>query len=378
MPMRHVIASLALLGLVAPALADDFTDDRVDVMYHRYDGGGLTVDGPALLVRKTFAEHYAVTAGYQLDMISNASIDVVTTASPYSEDRHQLDLGFEYRSGKLAYGLDFSHSMEDDYESSTARFSVSQDLFGDLTRLSFAFALGWDDVSRNGVPSFGAEVDRRLYSIDVSQVLSPRLVAGVTWDLVTEEGFLSNPYQKVRYRNRDASRGYSFQPEVAPPTRTGSALALRARYQFPYRFAVHGEYRFYADDWDIRAHTLELGYTHGLGESWVFDAHYRFHTQDGADFYADLFPRENYQEFRTRDRSLSSMTTQTFGVGLSYGFSSSWLGFLDRSSVNLSYDIILYDYDEFRDLRFTEVPVGREPLYSFDANVIQLYFSGWF
>jgi len=378
MSMRHAIASLVLLGLAAPVAAGDFGDDRVDVMYNRYDGGGLTVDGPAVLVRKTFADQYAITAGYQLDMISNASIDVVTTASPYSEDRHQFDLGFEYLSGKLSYGLGLSHSMEDDYESSTARFSVGQDLFGDLTRLSFGFALGWDDVSRNGVPSFSAEVNRRVYSLEISQILSPRLVAGLAWDVVTEEGFLSNPYGSIRYRDRDATQGYSFQPEVAPRTRTGSAMALRARYQFPYRFAVHGEYRYYADDWDIRAHTLELGYTHGIGETLIFDAHYRFHTQDGADFYADLFPRRDFQQFMTRDRALSSMTTQTIGVGISYEFSARWLGFLDRSSVNLSYDVILYDYDEYRDLRFTEAPVGREPLYSFDANVIQLYFSGWF
>jgi len=378
MPMRYVIASLLLLVPAVPALAGDPGDDRADVMYHRYDGGGLTVDGPALLVRKTFADSYAVTAGYQLDMISNASIDVVTTASPYSEDRSQFDLGFEYMGGKLSYGLDFSYSTEDDYESGTARFSVSQDLFGDLTRLSFAFALGWDDVSRNGVPSFSAEVDRRVYSVEVSQILSPRLVAGLTWDLVAEEGFLSNPYRSVRYRDPGTARGYSLQPETAPRTRTGSALALRASYHFPDRFAVHGEYRFYADDWDIRAHTLELGYSYGIGDKLVLDAYYRFHTQDGADFYADLFPRRDYQEFMTRDRTLSSMTTQTIGVGLSYGLPATWFGFLDRSSVNLSYDVILYDYDEFRDLRFTEVPVGREPLYSYDANVIRLYLSGWF
>ena len=376
--MRHAIAVLCLVILAAPAAAGDRGEDRADVMYHRYDGGGLTVDGPALLVRKTFAGDYAVTAGYQLDMISNASVDVVTTASPYSEDRHQFDLGFEYFSGKLSYGLGFSHSMEDDYESSTARFSVSQDMFGDLTRLSLGFALGWDDVSRNGVPSFSAEVDRRVYSLEISQILSPRLVAGLAWDLVTEEGFLSNPYRRVRYLDRDAPRGYSLQPEVAPATRTGSALALRARYQFPYRFAVHGEYRFYSDDWDIRSHTLELGYTHGISQNLLLGAHYRYHTQDGADFYADLFPRRDFQEFMTRDRSLSSMTTQTIGIGLSYELSTGWLRFLDRSSVNLSYDVILYDYDEYRDLRFTEAPVGREPLYSFDANVIQVYFSGWF
>ena len=62
-------------------------DDRADVLYHRYDGGGVTIDGPSLLVRKKFAEKYSVSANYYVDMVSSASIDVVTTASPYKEER---------------------------------------------------------------------------------------------------------------------------------------------------------------------------------------------------------------------------------------------------------------------------------------------------
>lgn len=378
--MRQAIATLLLLCLAAPAMAAVLDDDRADLMYHRYDGGGVTIDGPSLLVRKKFAEQYAVTAGYYVDMVSSASIDVVTTASPYEEERKEYALGFEYLRGKLKYDLGFSNSEESDYEANTARFAVSQDMFGDLTNVSLAFARGWDTVSREGDDTFSDKVDRRVYGIDISQIITRRMVAGLSWETMTEEGFLNNPYRSVRYADPQSAAGFSFEPERYPRTRTSSAVALRARYSFPYRFAVHGEYRYYSDDWEIRAHTLDLGYTHGFGDKdkWIVEAHYRYHTQDGADFYSDLFPRRNYQNFLARDKELSTMTSHTFGFGLSYEFSAPWLRFLERSSVSLKYDVMLFEYDDFRDLRYTNYAAGTEPLYYFDASVIQLYFSGWF
>ena len=56
--------------------------DRADVLYHRYDGGGVTIDGPSLLVRKKFAEKYGVTANLYIDMVSSASIDVDDNGEP--------------------------------------------------------------------------------------------------------------------------------------------------------------------------------------------------------------------------------------------------------------------------------------------------------
>jgi len=33
-------------------------EDRADLLYHSYDGGGVTIDGPSLLVRKQFADKF--------------------------------------------------------------------------------------------------------------------------------------------------------------------------------------------------------------------------------------------------------------------------------------------------------------------------------
>jgi hypothetical protein len=58
--------------------------------------------------------------------------------------------------------------------------------------------------------------------------------------------------------------------------------------------------------------------------------------------------------------------------------------FLEKASVNVYYDHMIFDYDDFHDLRFTDengAPLyapGQEPLFDFSADVMQLYFSIWF
>ena len=367
-----------LLLLPLTAVAGVLPDDRADLMYHSYDGGGVTIDGPSLLVRKKFAEKYAVNASYYVDMVSSASIDVITTASPYQEERTQYGVGFEYLRGKVTYAASFSNSTENDYDADTASLSISQDMFGDLTTVALFFTRGWDDVTRRGDATFADQLDRRIYGVNVSQVATRNLILGLSFETITEEGFLNNPYRQVRFVDPDAALGYSYESELYPRTRTGNALALRARWYLPYRAALQADYRFYSDTWDINASTAEVAYTHPLDDAWTFDVHYRFYTQNAAEFYSDLFPREDFQNFLARDKELAAMQSQSLGFGVAYEFKPAWASFLGKAAVNLKYDHIRFEYDDFRDLRTTGVAPGTEPLYQFDANVIRLFFSGWF
>ena len=376
----QLIRKVGLLVLLLPvsAAAGVLAEDRADLMYHYYDGGGVTIDGPSLLVRKKFAEKYAVNASYYVDMVSSASIDVITTASRYSEERTQYGVGFEYLRGKVTYAAAFSNSNENDYNADTASVSVSQDMFGDLTTVALSFTRGWDDVTRRGDPVFADEIDRRIYGIDVSQVATRRLILGFSFETITEEGFLNNPYRQVRFVDPDAALGFSYEPERYPRTRTGNAVSARARWFLPYRAAFQADYRFYNDTWEISSSTAELSYTHPYGDEWTFDVHYRFYDQDAAEFYSDLFPRENFQNFLARDKELSTMQSHTLGFGIAYEFKPSKFEFLGKAAVNFKYDRIRFKYDDFRDLRSTGLAPGTEPLYEFDADVIRLFFSGWF
>jgi hypothetical protein len=87
MRIRRGIAStiLVFLGYLGNAQAGVLPDDRADVLYHLYDGGGMEIDGTSILVHKQVGKSTSFVANHYTDMVSSASIDVITTASPYSE-----------------------------------------------------------------------------------------------------------------------------------------------------------------------------------------------------------------------------------------------------------------------------------------------------
>src|SRR3569833_2826596 len=141
---------LALLSLtVAPAIADVLPDDRADVLYHNYTGGGITIQGPSVLVRKKVGDSLSFTGNYYEDLISSASIDVKLSASPYHETRKQESGSVDYLHGKTIYTAGYIHSREPDYKSDTSYFSISQSMFGDLTTVSMGYRRGWDNVYRD-------------------------------------------------------------------------------------------------------------------------------------------------------------------------------------------------------------------------------------
>jgi hypothetical protein len=182
----------------------------------------------------------------------------------------------------------------------------------------------------------------------------------------------------VRYADPDNAIGYSYEPELYPNTRTSNALGLRAKYYLPYRAALQGEYRYFTDTWDIEGHTAGVTYTHPRGP-WTFTAKYRYHDQTGASFFSDLFSRSEATNFRGRDKELSPLTTHTFKLGASYEFiggAEGW-NFVKKGTVSASFDVLRVDYHEFRDLT-RGAPVGEEPFYALDANIIQLFVSFWY
>jgi hemolysin activation/secretion protein len=374
---RTFSLGLLLLAVIAPrAEAGVLPEDRSDILYHLYEGGGVRIEGPSLLVRKKVGRSLSFVGNYYVDMISSASIDVVTQASPYDEERTQWSLGMDYLRGNTTMSMSYTSSVESDFDAKTYSFSVSQDMFGDLTTLSLSYSYGDDVVGRSDDPNFERENKRQLYGIGLTQILTRNLITTVNFETITDEGFMNNPYRSVRYADSNNPIGYSYELELYPNTRTTTAVGLRARYYLPYRAAIQGEYRFFTDTWNIDANTFALSYVHPWHE-WTFEAKYRWHDQTGAHFFRDLFARSEATNFRGRDKELSPLTSTTIKLHASYEFLSDGWGVIKKGTVNFSAQFMSIDYKEFRDLRGTE-PVGQEPLYNLNANIYQLFFSFWY
>jgi hypothetical protein len=373
LPLASAVLLLGASGAVLPGV---LPEDRADVLYHLYDGGGVQIDGPSVLVRKQVGKNVSVVGNYYVDMVSSASIDVVTTASPYSEERKQYSLGMDYLHNNTTLSLGYTDSSESDFDARTYSFSVSQDMFGDLTTLTLSYALGDDVVGRSDDEAFARDNTRQQYGVGITQILTRDLIATLNFETITDEGFLNNPYRSVRYFDPGSPVGYSFEPELYPRTRTSNALGLRARYYLPFRAALQAEYRYFTDTWDIEGHTAALSYVHPMGP-WTYTVKYRWHDQTGAHFFRDLFSRAEQTNFRGRDKELSPLTSHTLKLAASYEFLRDGWKFIDKGSINFSIDRLAVDYHEFRDLT-SGAPVGEEPFYSLDADIYQLYFSFWY
>ena len=378
------LLAAAALGFCLPLTAAVLPEDRADALFHAYTGGGLDVNGPSLLARKQLGKYSSVFGNYYVDSISSATIDVVTTASPYTEYREEKTLGGDFLYDKSIFSLSFTNSEESDFSANAATFGISHSMFGDLTTVSLGYGQGWDTVRRradkagNIDPTFEEKADRQRYRLGLSQVLTKNTLINVNYELITDEGFLNNPYRSVRYLDPGSSQGYSYQLEQYPNTRTSHALGIKALYYLPYRAAIHGEIRGYTDTWGINGFIGEIGYIHPLGKAWTLEASYRYYTQNAASFYSDLYPRKDAQNYLARDKELSTYYDHSFSLGASWHFARHGWGFIDKASLNVKYNFINFNYQDFRDLRVEGVEPGSEPLYGFSANVLRLFVSIWY
>ena len=368
---------MLLFGCVSVAQAAVLPEERGDILYHSYDGGGVTVDGPSVLIRKNFGDSVSAGYNYYVDNVSSASIDVITTASPYTEQRKENTILFDYLQDKTTMSFGYTRSVESDFDATTGFINISQDMFGDLTTVSMGFAVGDNIIGQNGNDTFEEESKVRNYRLSISQVFSKSLIVAFALETITDEGFLNNPYRQVRFEDATSALGYSYQPEVYPGTRTSNAFAIRGKYYLEQRAAIFAGYRVFSDSWGIDASTIELGYTLPYEEAWIFETSIRYYDQSGADFYSDLFPFRDAQNFLARDKELSAFNSIAVGAGARYEFDNKNWSTIKRASLNLHMDFFFFDYSDFRDLTQAGA-VGSEPLYSFDAIVIRAFASIWF
>lgn len=373
---KRLFIATALLISSAPMLfAAILPEERLDAMYHRYDGGGLTVDGPSVLVRKNIADTFSVSGNYYIDNVSSASIDVLTQASPYTDKRTEQSISLDYLFDRTLMSGGFIHSVESDYLSDTFHFDISQDFFGDLTTLNMGYTRGNDTVKKNSDSTFKQTALHQEYRVSLTQILTRDLIVSLSEEIITDGGYLGNPYRSFRFLS---GTGYQWQEEKFPEARTSYTTSLNAKYHLPNtRAAVRGSYRHYNDGWDIKSNTFELGYEHAWKQAWIFDIHARYYKQSEASFYGDLFSNANEFQYMTRDKQLSAFRSTTIGAGVTYEmpYKNNWL---DKSTLSLYWDHLQFDYDNYSDATVKGVTPGTEPLYSFDADVIRFFVSIWY
>jgi hypothetical protein len=358
-----VLRALAGLtgGLLAASSGRALTlpEDNAEALFHMYKGGGLTASGPALLVRKSLMDKVSLTGSYYVDSVSSASIDVITSASPYKEKRTEYAFGADYVYRDSQITLTGSNSKEPDYTATSLGMDVSQEVFGGMTTITLGYTRSSDKVGEKGIGFFD-NAKHWQYRFGVTQILSPRWITSVNFEAVSDSGFLGSPYRVARVF------GATIEERV-PRTRSSRALKFRSSYDLGSRDAMHAEYRYFWDTWAIKAHTAELGYSRYFGDSWLADAFVRVYTQKHALFYSDNAATESL--YISRNRQLSTFTSIGLGGKVSY----TWKRVPGKYEIkaNGAYELVQYKFKDYTDIR-----TGGS--YSLNANVLQLSLTATF
>jgi hypothetical protein len=382
-------AAVLLLLLATPAFADDKIDLTTTWYQENRQGGlgGLTVIHPQLDIGVDAGEHVTLDLGYAADAVTGATatvyaVDAVSSATTFSDLRHEGKLGLGFIGKQSTLGLSSSLGIERDYLSIAVGGTGAVDLPGKNTNLALSYTHSFDEVcdkangeltllerraldgddpckKKSGVfgddsyimdnQALGLATTWRDLTIDTAQAtltqnLSPTTVMQVSLYGQILEGFQSNPYRRVRI-------GPNEPQEHMPDTRARWALSARLNRFLPkLRSAVHASARGYNDTWGISSGTLELGYSQYMGDSLLLRLRARAYQQTPATFFKDAFFYETEStagEYFTGDRELAPVRNALIGgkltmLSVAEDDKKVW-GAFDKLQFNLKVDVLLLD-----------------------------------
>jgi len=340
-PGQHLVqwAVLLLFILTLPA-SDPKAEDRITSRLSVYtDDDSTTIVSPMLILQKDIFEETSMNVQYLTDIQSCASVDVVSTASPsrgYNETRHSISGSLSHRRGLTTVGGGYGYSTENDYFSHHVAGNISQELFQRNLTLDLSVSYRWDEIGRVKDELFSERLKGVTTSFSVTQTISPRLIGQFVYFLEHLEGYQSSPYRAVPVADFSV-------PETHPDGRTRHSVTGRLKEALSDRWSAEQSLRFYFDSWGLNAETLLLQLYCQVSKPVSARLRYRFHNQDGADFY-----REHYaslQEFVSGDRELSSLQSHLVGPQVVLELEKLWI--FSGATLDLKLEYFRIDYEEY-------------------------------
>ncbi|HEY8041801.1 MAG TPA: DUF3570 domain-containing protein [Polyangiaceae bacterium] len=282
-----------------------------------------------------------VGASYLVDVVSAASPDIVSEASPpFHEVRHAGSLSGGYKPGLYGVQGQANVSDEPDYLSLGGGIALSADLNDKLTSPRIAYDFSHDTIGRSTTPFsvFHHNLDTHEIEAGITFVVSASSVLLASGTVQLERGDQSKPYRYVPM----------FEPTVATTVKPGasidgvnaSRLQMRPLEQLPlernryavgarfvHRFATSTlrlEQRLYDDSWDQKATTTDARWMLDVSRWLRVWPHARVNAQTGSNFYklayTASFDATTHQyvapAYRTDDREQSPLVTLTGGGGV--------------------------------------------------------------
>jgi hypothetical protein len=312
---------------------------------------------------------WSVTGSYLVDVVSAASVDIVSTASRHwTEVRQAGTLGASFQRGTFGVSLGAAASSEPDYLSLAGGGAITHDFADKNATVLLGFNHEHDVAGRTGTPFslFSRPLNIESFKAGLTLVLDKRTIASFIGDLMVESGDSSKPYRYIPL----------FAPGTVVPVGASIDLVTRLRvsarpleqlplardrYAFSFRLAhrfgswstLRLDERLYDDSWALKATTTDLRYLVDLGARLELGPHLRVHAQTAVSFWERAYtygPGFAYPALRTGDRELGPLLGFTGGGSLRWRIGpashpSAWVLGLDLNVIETRYLDDLYTTD---------------------------------
>ena len=288
-------------------------------------------------------DHYTSASSDKIDpnSISSASM---------SDTRVYPSLNWTTSNEKTGNALGFtgSYSHEYDYQSFGGGFNLTRSSKDKNTQFDLrlqAFLDTWKVILpvelRPAGYGSGSERDDRPVdysprnsfssSFSLSHVINARLQGLIIVEPSYQHGLLATKYQ------RDYFTDGSERVENLPGSRYKLPIAARLNYFLDDRFIIRTFYRYYMDNWGIRAHTAEIEVPVKLTSFVSVSPFYRYNNQTGTRYFAPYGQHNAADVYYTSDYDLSTLNSSFFGTGIRFAPPKGVFGWQHLNTLELRY-----------------------------------------
>ncbi len=312
-----------------------------------------SIDLKLSFIDRKSRQHF-INADFNIDHYTSASsdnIDPLTISSASRSDTHvypSLSWTVKDDATRTSRGISYSYSTEYDYQSHgfNVNFAkISKNNNREFSLKAGAFFDTWMAILPSELRPAGygsaAEGDRdpvaykprNSYNLalSLSQVINKRFQLLVTVEPAFQQGLLSTPYHRVYFTDG------SHTVEKLPGSRFKLPVGARLSYFLGDKVILRGFYRFYADDWGMKAHTANFEATYKITPFVSVSPFYRFHNQTAVRYFKAYGKHSPTEAYYTSDYDISGFTSHFVGTGIRLAPPGGLLGIKQWHSVELRY-----------------------------------------
>ena len=321
----RLLAAALALPAVGPAVAESAPERGIvsvkflDYLDWQPEKDRVRVRAPSLHAMLPLSSQWSVAGTLIHDSISGASPAFHTSAlKKLTDERQAADVEATrwFADGSLKLGASFS--TENDYVSRALAITATRS--SEDKNRTWTAGLAWSHDAINPTTKSVERERKRVGDILVglTQVMGTHDIVQFNLAWRAGQGYFSDPYKVFDQRPRTRN--------------SGTALARWNHHFERTEGTLRTSWRYFADTYGIRSHTLSAEYVQPLPGGWSVMPLLRLYTQSAAHFYVEAEPGSPFPPnppegaiHSSEDQRVSAFGARTWGLKLARQFGNDWL-----------------------------------------------------